>query len=79
MKKDKQLQMLIDEQRTEQQKKEVGRRVRLVSTSDPHTRLKPGECGKIVDIDDYGTRQIHWDNGTTLGLIPVLDEWEYIS
>lgn len=53
-----------------------GQRVRLIHTSDPYTRLSPGEEGTIADVDDLGTVHIHWDCGSRLGLIPGVDEWE---
>lgn len=54
-------------------------RVRLVSTDDPYTRLKPGDEGTIAFIDDAGTVHIDWDNGSTLSLVPGVDEWETLE
>jgi hypothetical protein len=53
----------------------VGQRVRLVSTDDPYTDLRPGATGTIRDIDDAGTRHVTWDDGSGLGLIPDEDCW----
>ncbi|MDL5351589.1 DUF4314 domain-containing protein [Microbacterium sp. zg-YB36] len=54
------------------------RLVRLISTSDPHTRLTPGATGRILHTDDAGTLHIAWGNGSILGLIPGVDRWELV-
>ncbi len=51
-----------------------GARVELVYTSDPYTRLKPGDTGEVVFVDDMGTVHINWDNGSQLGMVPGEDE-----
>ena len=43
-------------------------RVELVNTTDAHTRLKPGDLGTIMAVDDLGTVHIRWDNGSRLGM-----------
>ena len=45
----------------------AGCRVELVSMDDPYTRLKPGDQGAVVAVDDIGTVHIDWDNGSGLG------------
>ena len=45
----------------------TGCRVELVSMDDPHARLKPGDQGTVVAVDDIGTVHINWDNGSGLG------------
>lgn len=57
---------------------EPGTRVRLVSTSDSHTRLQPGDEGTVSLIDAVGTLFVNWDSGSSLGLIFGEDEWEVI-
>lgn len=57
----------------------VGSRVRLINTTDEHTQLKPGAEGVIVFIDDLNTVFVHWDDGSSLGLIPDEDKWELIN
>lgn len=54
------------------------RRVRLISTDDPWTRLQPGTLGKVICTDDIGTVHVKWDDGSTLGLVPGHDSWEEI-
>jgi len=51
-----------------------GTRVELVHTSDPYTKLQPGTKGTVEFVDDVGTIQINWDNGSGLGMIPGEDE-----
>lgn len=55
------------------------RRVRLISTKDEWTNLKPGDEGTVVLVDSVGTVHTDWDNGSTLGLIPNEDRWEEIT
>lgn len=56
-----------------------GLRVRLVHTSDPFTRLKPGDIGTVSFIDALGTVHVNWDSGSTLGLVPGEDVWEELG
>ena len=51
-----------------------GTRVELVYTSDPYTKLKPGDTGEVMFVDDMGTVHINWDCGSTLGMVPGEDE-----
>jgi hypothetical protein len=53
----------------------IGQRVRLVSTGDRRTRLRPGSEGTVALIDDMGTVHVDWDSGSKLGLIPGEDRW----
>jgi hypothetical protein len=55
-----------------------GALVRLVSTTDPHTRIVPGSSGTVEHMDDAGTVHVRWEDGSTLGLIPGEDEWEVV-
>lgn len=47
----------------------IGRRVRLIGTSDPYTTLVAGDEGTVSYVDDTGTVFVDWDNGSMLGLI----------
>ena len=53
-----------------------GRRVRLIHCDDPHTRLQPGTRGRVTFVDGLGTVHVAWDDGSRLGLIPGVDQWE---
>lgn len=55
----------------------IGKRVRLVRTTDPYTSLRPGDEGVVNFIDDTGTVFVDWDNGSGLGLLPNEDCWVY--
>lgn len=56
----------------------VGRRVRLLHTSDPYTRRQPGAEGTVALLDSLGTLHVRWDDGGTLGLIEGEDRWEIL-
>lgn len=47
----------------------IGKRVRLDACTDIHTKLKHGDEGVVMDVDDIGTVHVLWDNGSLLGLI----------
>jgi len=51
----------------------VGTRVRLVSMSDPYTKLESGELGNVSCIDDIGTIFVNWDCGSSLGVVYGVD------
>lgn len=57
----------------------IGRRVRLIYTDDEITRVQPGDEGTVTGVDGRGTMFVDWDRGSGLGLIPGLDEWEFID
>lgn len=53
-----------------------GDRVELISTTDPHTRLKPGDRGTVRKVDSAGTEHVDWDDqDSRLGLVPGEDVW----
>ena len=56
-----------------------GRRVELVSMSDAHTDLKPGDRGEVAVIDAIGTVFVNWDSGSTLGAAYGADEIKLVS
>ncbi|MEV0150041.1 MULTISPECIES: DUF4314 domain-containing protein [unclassified Nonomuraea] len=47
-----------------------GDRVELIATSDPYTRLVPGQQGTVIHVDSGGGIAIHWDCGSILGMLP---------
>ena len=57
----------------------VGKRVRLDYTDDEWTKLKPGDEGEIVMVDDMGTLFVNWDAGSNLGLIPGKDKFTILD
>lgn len=44
-----------------------GARVELIIMNDPYSKLKPGDQGTVIFVDDIGTVHINWDCGSTLG------------
>ena len=55
-----------------------GKRVELISTTDPYTKLKPGDLGTYIGADDMGQHMINWDNGSNLSMIPGVDSIKFI-
>jgi len=51
-----------------------GKRVELIRMEDPYTDLKKGDMGTVKGVDRIGQIMVNWDNGSTLSLIPDLDE-----
>lgn len=48
----------------------AGCRVKLEEiASDPESKLKPGDLGTVLDLDDDGGLHIVWDQGGSLALI----------
>lgn len=45
-----------------------GTRVILVKMDDPYSKLKPGDKGTVVSVDDIGTIHVNWDLGSSLGV-----------
>lgn len=57
----------------------AGRRVRLVSTTDEWTDLRPGAEGVIEFTDHpHGTTTVRWDSGSRLSLLAGIDKWELL-
>ena len=55
---------------------QVGRRVKLVSSSRPNIPVKPEDTGVIWRVTQIGTVRVLWDNGCRLDLDPKTDQWE---
>jgi Domain of unknown function (DUF4314) len=49
-----------------------GDRVELVATTDPYTRLRPGDRGTVTSVTQSPepTIDIAWDDGSTLAVLP---------
>lgn len=56
-----------------------GKRIELVRTSDPYTRLRPGAQGTVVFADDLGTLFVNWDDGSSLGLVLGEDDFRFVN
>jgi hypothetical protein len=59
---------------------DIGKRVELVSCSDPYTRLLPGTRGTVTYVDDMGTVFVRWDTGSSLGMVKAAgDQYREVS
>ena len=56
-----------------------GKRIELISTTDPFTELRSGDQGTIDFVDDLGTIHVNWDNGSQLGLVPGEDQFKLLE
>ncbi len=56
-----------------------GTRIELICINDPYTKLKPGDIGEIIGVDDLGTLHVAWSCGSTLGLIFGEDEYRKVE
>lgn len=56
-----------------------GRRVCLMYTSDPYTKLRRGAQGTAGFYDSLGTLSVQWDDGSRLGLVPGVDDWVFLT
>jgi len=66
----------------------IGKRVKLIRTEDPYTKLKSGDRGTIIDVNTIDMRPIDkpftqvwikWDNGSTLALIRGEDQFRGLN
>lgn len=55
------------------------KRVKLIRMEDPYTTLKSGDEGTITGVDGIGQIMVKWDNGSTLSLIPDVDEYQILE
>ncbi len=51
-----------------------GARVMLLRMNDPYTKLRQGDRGTVICVDDIGTIHVAWDCGSTLGVAFGEDE-----
>lgn len=56
-----------------------GSRVELIHMDDPYSKLKQGDQGTVDHVDDTGTIHVNWDSGSTLGLIPEVDQFTVLN
>lgn len=56
-----------------------GRRIRLISTTDPYTKLQPGAEGTVFR-NRNGIVEVDWDCGSTLSMITAEgDRFEWLT
>jgi hypothetical protein len=56
----------------------VGMRIRMINMDDDTSAIDEGMEGTIMTIDDLGTLHVKWDDGSQLGVIPTVDEYELL-
>ena len=62
----------------------VGKRIRLVRSNNPHTYLKPGDRGTVVDVTELPYEDtpfsilVQWDNGHRLAILDGYDEYRMV-
>ena len=56
----------------------AGRRIRLVYMRGDE-KIQSGDEGTVKYEDDMGQIHVQWDNGSTLAIIPEVDEFEWIG
>ena len=70
--------MIIDAERIKK-RYPVGTRIRLKRRmNDPYTPIPRGTMGTVEFVDDMGTLFMKWDNGSSLGLLPDVDDFEVV-
>lgn len=57
----------------------AGTRIRLKHMADAIAPVPPGTVGEVQMVDDGGNIHMIWQNGRTLSLIDVVDDFEVIS
>ncbi len=55
-----------------------GMRIRLTEMQDPYSPVPSGTEGTVTFVDDACQIHMHWDNGSTLALIPGVDRFSVI-
>jgi hypothetical protein len=56
----------------------IGKRIRINYMDDPYP-VPQGTEGTISGIDDIGSIQVKWDNGSTLSVIEEIDNFDIID
>lgn len=61
----------------------IGKRISLISTNDPFTKLRAGDIGTVTDVRDdiWGSRivSVAWDSGSSLSLIEGEDDFMIVA
>jgi len=61
-------------------KAKVGDRVEIIEMEDSLTRLKKGDQGKVIRIDEEEDLiWVDWDNGERLALLADIDRYKIIK
>jgi hypothetical protein len=61
------------------QKYQKGMKLRLIWMEDELYPVRYGTIGKVVGVDDMGHILMNWDCGSSLSLIPDIDEFDVVE
>ena len=56
----------------------TGTRIELISLDDAYSKLKAGDLGTVMGVDDAGQIMMKWDSGSMLSLIPGEDSFRIV-
>lgn len=56
-----------------------GTKIRLISMQDEKYPVLPGTIGEVLFVDDAGSIHTKWQNGSSLALLPEVDEFRVLE
>ena len=57
----------------------IGTRVKCLNMRDDPRPIPPGTEGTVTLVDDIGSIHTRWDNGSSLALVPEVDDFIIVS
>jgi uncharacterized protein DUF4314 len=77
--------MTVSDLRARMEKELVGKRIELIHTDDPYTKLVPGDKGIVTLVDEMPFNDtpiqisVKWDSGSNLMMIWGKDQYKVIK